>query len=82
LEKITKNKKKIKFVFVELRGERKVKESNQYSRGKQDLERREKWVRVCTADAGLGAVTELDYKYKFNLETHRSFSFKYYCIVQ
>jgi hypothetical protein len=59
-----------------LREEKKVKESNQYSRGKQDLERRERWVRGCTADAGLGAVTELDYKYKFNLETHRSFSFK------
>jgi hypothetical protein len=65
-----------------VRGERKLNESNQYSRGKQDLERRERWVRGCTADAGFGAVTELDYKYKFNLETNRSFSFKKYCIVQ
>jgi hypothetical protein len=61
LENIGKNNKepkKIKFVVVELRGERKVKESNHYSRGKQDLERRKRWVRGCTADAGLGAVTE------------------------
>jgi hypothetical protein len=54
------NNKEIKFVVVELRGERKVDESNQYKRGKQNSERGGKrWK-----------------KYKFNLEIHRPFTFE------
>jgi hypothetical protein len=51
-KKIIKNKE-IKFVFVELRGEKKLKELNQYMRRQRDSERGRRWVKGCTAHAVL-----------------------------